>query len=35
MNLLNGTAYLAYSGVFDSGDMRDLIEGLEVFPESV
>ena len=29
MNLLNGTAYLLYSGVFDSGDMRQVIEGLQ------
>jgi hypothetical protein len=29
MNLLNGTGYLFYSGVFDSGDMRQVIEGLQ------
>src|SRR5215475_1135057 len=29
MNLLNGTVYLLYSGVFDSGDMRQVIEGLQ------
>src|SRR5262245_21391992 len=29
MNLLNGTVYLLYPGVFDSGDMRQVIEGLQ------
>jgi hypothetical protein len=29
MNLVNGTGYLLYSGVFDSGDMRQVIEGLQ------
>jgi hypothetical protein len=29
MNLLNGTLYLLYSGLFDSGDMRQLIEGFQ------
>jgi hypothetical protein len=31
MNLLNGTGYLFYSGVFDSGDMRQVIEGLQPY----
>ena len=29
INLVNGTAYLVISGVFDSGDMRQVIEGLQ------
>ena len=29
MNLVNGTGYLVISGVFDSGDMRQVIEGLQ------
>jgi hypothetical protein len=29
MNLLNGTIYFLYSGVLDSGDMRQVIEGLQ------